>query len=86
MKYKEFIGRPIRSVHTYEKGKILGINETHTIVSFIKEEEPLALTHEQFLIHCLCDEETKNVIEELKRKQDERVNSLRQIGSNQEND
>lgn len=59
----EIVGKTIRSVHTYEKGKILDMNRTHVIVSFIQEEEPLALTHKQFLIHCLCDDETKKHIE-----------------------
>ena len=75
----QILGRRIRSKNTLEMGKILGINETHIIVSFVEEEVPMPLRFETFLKNCDCDDETRNEVE--KR---ERLNTLRQIRSNQE--
>lgn len=63
-----FIGKEIRSKYTYAKGKILGINEKFVIVSFIKEEEPIVLSFDEFKEHCLYDDEVKRIINEKQRK------------------
>ena len=80
----KILGKPIRSKYTYQKGRILGVNDTHIIVTFVEEEVPMPLKFEVFLENCLCEEEVKIKVEELKRKRDERVNTIRPIGSNQE--
>lgn len=72
----KILGRPIRSKNTFQKGKILGVNDTHIIVTFVKEEVPIPLKFEVFLENCLCEEEVSIEIEELKRKRDERAKVL----------
>ena len=73
----KILGRPIRSKNTFQKGKILGVNDTYVIVTFVEEEVPIPLKFEVFLENCLCEEEVKLEIEELKRKRDERINTIR---------
>jgi len=68
----QFIGRQIRSKHTYQKGIILGINKDHIIVTFTEEYVPLPLKFDVFLKNCMCDDEVREYLEKQRQIQSER--------------
>lgn len=58
------MNKEIRSKNTYQKGKIVRISPSRVYITFVKEEEPIAITFEQFLNNCWCDAETEQIIRE----------------------
>lgn len=68
----QILGRRIRSKNTLEMGKILGINDTHIIVSFVEEEVPMPLKFETFLKNCDCDEEVQKEVLIRKNNEEQR--------------
>lgn len=62
------MNKEIRSKNTYQKGKIVRISPSRVYITFVKEEEPIAITFEQFLNNCWCDVEVEQRIRDLMQK------------------
>lgn len=60
------MNKVIYSKNSYQKGKIIRINENSITITFNKNEAHINISFDTFLENCLCDDE---VVEIIKSKQ-----------------
>ena len=56
------MNKEIRSIKTFQKGKIIRINSNSIDITFVKEEEPIRISFDTFLKFCICDDEIIDII------------------------